>query len=201
MKKACNHCGYRLFRWSEWRDLNSRPLDPQSSALPTALHPDMRLTSRSQLMYNSIAFSKKQPLISKKMNFFEICSVQSGFRQIFADPNEPRAMISVPVHNLAPQGGRPHPDTAFPVQCAIHHHRFQGLRMTGYIQQLIFVPLEMAVPPRLKLRQPLHTYSPHSVSAAHPTGKGQSRLRRGSRSIPAPPAAWATPAWLPAGKP
>ena len=30
MKKACNHCGYRLFRWSEWRDLNSRPLDPQS---------------------------------------------------------------------------------------------------------------------------------------------------------------------------
>ncbi len=26
--------------WSEWRDLNSRPLDPQSSALPTAPHPD-----------------------------------------------------------------------------------------------------------------------------------------------------------------
>ena len=25
--------------WSEWRDLNSRPLDPQSSALPTAPHP------------------------------------------------------------------------------------------------------------------------------------------------------------------
>ena len=32
-----------LFAWSEWRDLNSRPLDPQSSALPTAPHPDMRL--------------------------------------------------------------------------------------------------------------------------------------------------------------
>ena len=29
--------------WSEWRDLNSRPLDPQSSALPTALHPDIQL--------------------------------------------------------------------------------------------------------------------------------------------------------------
>ena len=28
--------------WSEWRDLNSRPLDPQSSALPTAPHPDKR---------------------------------------------------------------------------------------------------------------------------------------------------------------
>ena len=27
--------------WSEWRDLNPRPLDPQSSALPTALHPDI----------------------------------------------------------------------------------------------------------------------------------------------------------------
>lgn len=27
--------------WSEWRDLNSRPLDPQSSALPTAPHPDV----------------------------------------------------------------------------------------------------------------------------------------------------------------
>ena len=25
--------------WSEWRDLNSRPLDPQSSALPAAPHP------------------------------------------------------------------------------------------------------------------------------------------------------------------
>ena len=28
--------------WSEWRDLNSRPLDPQSSALPAALHPVSR---------------------------------------------------------------------------------------------------------------------------------------------------------------
>ena len=31
---------HRYFPWSEWRDLNSRPLDPQSSALPTAPHPD-----------------------------------------------------------------------------------------------------------------------------------------------------------------
>ena len=30
-----------IIDWSEWRDLNSRPLDPQSSALPTALHPDL----------------------------------------------------------------------------------------------------------------------------------------------------------------
>ena len=34
--------------WSEWRDLNSRPLDPQSSALPTAPHPD---TSSLKLAY------------------------------------------------------------------------------------------------------------------------------------------------------
>ena len=27
--------------WSEWQDLNLRPLDPQSSALPPALHPDL----------------------------------------------------------------------------------------------------------------------------------------------------------------
>ena len=32
---------FQDFFWSEWRDLNSRPLDPQSSALPTALHPDI----------------------------------------------------------------------------------------------------------------------------------------------------------------
>ena len=28
-----------IITWSEWRDLNSRPLDPQSSALPAAPHP------------------------------------------------------------------------------------------------------------------------------------------------------------------
>ena len=27
-------------RWSEWRDLNPRPLGPEPSTLPTALHPD-----------------------------------------------------------------------------------------------------------------------------------------------------------------
>lgn len=29
--------------WSEWRDLNPRPLGPEPSALPTALHPDKLL--------------------------------------------------------------------------------------------------------------------------------------------------------------
>ena len=44
--------------WSEWRDLNSRPLDPQSSALPTALHPDILFccASRGQLVYINTAY-------------------------------------------------------------------------------------------------------------------------------------------------
>ena len=46
--------------WSEWRDLNSRPLDPQSSALPTAPHPES--AARSQLNYNSTLFLEMQPL-------------------------------------------------------------------------------------------------------------------------------------------
>ena len=35
--------------WSEWRDLNSRPLDPQSSALPTAPHPEMCCSKSAHL--------------------------------------------------------------------------------------------------------------------------------------------------------
>ena len=27
--------------WSEWGDLNARPLEPHSSTLPSALHPDI----------------------------------------------------------------------------------------------------------------------------------------------------------------
>ena len=68
MKKPCNPCGYRTFSWSEWRDLNSRPLDPQSSALPAALHPDadVRFT---QLDYITTRHQKKQVLFSKKHIF------------------------------------------------------------------------------------------------------------------------------------
>ena len=39
-KKIPETLRFQGFCWSEWRDLNSRPLDPQSSALPTAPHPD-----------------------------------------------------------------------------------------------------------------------------------------------------------------
>ena len=38
-KKALKSYDFKAFSWSEWRDLNSRPLDPQSSALPAAPHP------------------------------------------------------------------------------------------------------------------------------------------------------------------
>ena len=34
--------------WSEWHDLNVRPLPPQGSALPTAPHPDKLTLSREQ---------------------------------------------------------------------------------------------------------------------------------------------------------
>ena len=32
-------------KWSEWRDLNSRPPDPKSGVLPTELHPDINKTT------------------------------------------------------------------------------------------------------------------------------------------------------------
>ena len=45
----------RIFRWSEWRDSNSRPHGPEPCALPTALHPDMKLygSRREQSYYMS----------------------------------------------------------------------------------------------------------------------------------------------------
>ena len=57
--------------WSEWRDLNSRPLDPQSSALPTALHPDgLLLMFRSQLVYINTPFYEMQVLFSNFLKKF-----------------------------------------------------------------------------------------------------------------------------------
>ncbi len=53
--------------WSEWRDLNSRPLDPQSSALPAAPHPDIDAVSKQLriklLEYISIRFNILQDQI------------------------------------------------------------------------------------------------------------------------------------------
>ena len=33
-----------IYHWFEWWDSNPRPLDPKSSALPTALHPNIKPT-------------------------------------------------------------------------------------------------------------------------------------------------------------
>ncbi|MBP3539906.1 MAG: hypothetical protein J6J62_08685, partial [Oscillospiraceae bacterium] len=52
--------------------LNQRPLEPHSSALPSALHPDMR--SNSALNYISTSRLKMQALFSKKPLFF-LCDV------------------------------------------------------------------------------------------------------------------------------
>ena len=71
MKKAPKPYGFSAFCWSEWRDLNSRPLDPQSSALPAALHP-------VNVIYDTTAYLKKQEFFSffrEKFhtNYYEKC--------------------------------------------------------------------------------------------------------------------------------
>ncbi len=38
------------FLWSEWRDLNPRPLGPEPSALPAALHPDKFVAMPEQVV-------------------------------------------------------------------------------------------------------------------------------------------------------
>ena len=47
----------RAFSWSEWLDLNQRPLPPQGSALPTAPHPDIEslFRFRALLVYHKTA--------------------------------------------------------------------------------------------------------------------------------------------------
>ena len=48
--------------WSEWRDLNPRPLAPQTSALPAAPHPDNKIyftTIVKILQYFFYIFLKK----------------------------------------------------------------------------------------------------------------------------------------------
>ena len=54
---------FGCFDWSEWRDLNSRPLDPQSSALPAAPHPD-------NVVYYTGRFRKMQALFSNFLKKF-----------------------------------------------------------------------------------------------------------------------------------
>ena len=50
--------------WSEWQDLNLRPLPPQGSALPAAPHPDFA----TLVLYHIFLF--KSSLFLKKVNLF-----------------------------------------------------------------------------------------------------------------------------------
>ena len=59
-KKVLKPLRFQDFYWSEWRDLNSRPLDPQSSALPTALHPDIQLLLSLAVSLYILAWTKKK---------------------------------------------------------------------------------------------------------------------------------------------
>ena len=73
MEKACNHCGYRLPRWSEWRDLNSRPLDPQS-----------RFDARHQIFYSSKSrFHKNAESLDTSMFFALLLYHTSAANTIF----------------------------------------------------------------------------------------------------------------------
>ena len=67
-QKVLKPLRFQDFYWSEWRDLNSRPLDPQSSALPTALHPDINLSLPLVVSLYILAWTKKK--INPFFHFF-----------------------------------------------------------------------------------------------------------------------------------
>ena len=69
--------------WSEWRDLNSRPLDPQSSALPTAPHP---VTTLFIIQYSK---GKCKPFF-KKICFFPFFCKRQGKKRGGMVPQGPR---------------------------------------------------------------------------------------------------------------
>ena len=48
-------------KWSEWGDLNSRLLEPKSSALPTGLHPDIQF-----YMVANVDFTRKENQCQEK---------------------------------------------------------------------------------------------------------------------------------------
>ena len=64
--------------WSEWRDSNSRPLEPHSSTLPPALHPDgvflFSLKNARLILLHKPAFVK---------NFFKQVRIWKKKRKVF----------------------------------------------------------------------------------------------------------------------
>ncbi len=78
-----------VFIWSEWRDLNSRPLDPQSSALPTAPHPVICFLQRI-LSYHRCP--QKARLFIKKSAFYRFTYLSrqlAPYNRSFKDINLP----------------------------------------------------------------------------------------------------------------
>ncbi len=60
--------------WSEWGDLNARPLEPHSSTLPSALHPDISNCS------NNIAQALKK---CKSFFLYRILSVSILYKSFY----------------------------------------------------------------------------------------------------------------------
>ncbi len=69
------------FLWSEWRDLNPRPLGPEPSALPTALHPDISL----KYLQNRMGEKKSGRAVARPLYLEAPPRFELG-HQDFADP-------------------------------------------------------------------------------------------------------------------
>ena len=72
-----NPCGYRLFRWSEWRDLNSRPLDPQS------------------FVFSNNSKTKRKAVKSGTIGAFEIPTFYFRFEYFNLIPNRFRTQATI----------------------------------------------------------------------------------------------------------
>jgi hypothetical protein len=64
---AWQPCGYWALYWSEWPDLNRRPLDPQSSALPGCA------TLRNHLSANKLLAVNEGTAIIPEIAWFSRC--------------------------------------------------------------------------------------------------------------------------------
>ena len=94
-----------IITWSEWRDLNSRPLDPQSSALPAAPHPvipEFSLLSAYRLFANRRGASFR--------NIVAVLRLERSFRSLFLHLG---AMPSSATGGgISPRPAAPHPESS-----------------------------------------------------------------------------------------
>jgi hypothetical protein len=54
-------------------------------------------------------------------------------------------LVILSLNPFFPHGSRPDPEAAFTVKSLVHDHRLQGLRMGGYTDESVFLPLKMTV--------------------------------------------------------